>query len=104
MININFRSSFNIFVMIMLALITLSVNAQDEEVVNIDATITGNQEQPKVLYIVPWKQTKDTSILSRGLESRLSDVFDHVDRSEHMREVEFFETMAEQKSDQAKPE
>jgi len=67
--------------------------AQDSEVVNLGSTITGNQEQPKVLYIVPWKQTKDNTILSQGLESRLSDVFDHVERSEHQREVQYFETL-----------
>lgn len=69
--------------------------AQDKEVVTLGDTITGNQEQPKVLYIVPWKQTNDHTILEQGLESRLSDVFDHVERSEHARELEFFETLAE---------
>lgn len=70
-------------------------SAQDKEVVNLGATITGNQEQPKVLYIVPWKQTKDDTILSQGLESRLVDVFDHVERTEHKREIEFFETLVD---------
>lgn len=74
-------------------LISHYVLAQDKEVVNLGATITGNQEQPKVLYIVPWKQTQDNSILSKGLESRLSDVFDHVERSEHRREIQYFETL-----------
>lgn len=78
------------------------VIAQDNEVVNLGATITGNQEQPKVLYIVPWKQTKDDTILSQGLESRLSDVFDHVERSEHKREVEFFEVLADSTVDTQK--
>ncbi len=71
------------------------LQAQDKEVVNLGATITGNQEQPKVLYIVPWKQTKDNTILNQGLESRLSDVFDHVERSEHQREVQYFETLVD---------
>ncbi len=69
--------------------------AQDQEVVTLGDTITGNQEQPKVLYIVPWKQAKDDTLLNQGLESRLSDVFDHVERSEHTRELEFFETLVE---------
>ena len=78
---------------VVLLIISLGTHAQDKEVVSLGATITGNQEQPKVLYIVPWKQTKDNSILEQGLESRLSDVFDHVDRTEHQREVEYFETL-----------
>ena len=74
---------------------SVSVYAQDKEVVTLGDTITGNQEQPKVLYIVPWKQTQDTTILEQGLESRLSDVFDHVERSEHNRELEYFETLSD---------
>jgi hypothetical protein len=68
--------------------------AQDDSEVSLGATITGNQEQPKVLYIVPWKQTKDNTILNQSLESRLSDVFDHVDRDEHLRELEYFDELS----------
>lgn len=73
--------------------------AQDKEVVNLGATITGNQEQPKVLYIVPWKQTKDNSILEEGLESRLSDVFDHVERTEHRRELHYINALAKSEAE-----
>jgi len=67
--------------------------SQDKEVVTLGDTITGNQEQPKVLYIVPWKQPKDNSLLNQSLESRLSDVFAHVERSEHTRELQYFEAL-----------
>lgn len=79
--------------------------AQDKKVVTLGDTITGNQEQPKVLYIVPWKQTKDNTILSQSLESRLSDVFAHVERSEHTRELQYFETLvsATAKKEEIKP-
>lgn len=76
--------------------LALPAFAQEDEVVNLGTTITGNQEQPKVLYIVPWKQPKDDSILSQGLESRLSDVFDHVERSEHMRTLDYFDSLVRQ--------
>lgn len=87
-------------VLIFFSLFCCSMHAQDQEVVNLGATITGNQEQPKVLYIVPWKQTKDTQLLEQGLESRLSDVFDHVERNEHQRELEYFETLVGDTSNQ----
>lgn len=74
--------------------------AQDDEVVTLSATVTGNKEQPKVLYIVPWKQAQDTSILQRGLESRLGDVFTHVEPSEHNREINYLETLAESPQEQ----
>ncbi len=83
--------------------LSLKVVAQEEEVVKLGATITGNQEQPTVLYIVPWKQTSDNTILNQGLESRLSDVFDHVERSEHLREVEYFDSLTEQAAPASAP-
>ena len=83
-----------IFVGLVSVLMSYSANAQDDEVVNLGATITGNQEQPTVLYIVPWKQTSDSSLLSQGLESRLSDVFDHIERSEHQRELKYIDALA----------
>jgi len=90
----------SIFICIFCAL-SLNAIAQEEDVVNLGATITGNQEQPTVLYIVPWKQTSDDTILNQGLESRLSDVFDHVERSEHMREVEYFDSLVQDTSEAA---
>lgn len=74
------------------------VVAQENGSAPLGSTITGNQEQPKVLYIVPWKQTKDTSILDSSLDSRLSDVFDHVERREHKREIQYIETLVQPES------
>lgn len=83
-----------LFVLFLSLYVSAAVIAQDDAEVSLGATITGNQEQPKVLYIVPWKQTKDNTILNQGLESRLSDVFDHVDRDEHIRELEYFDELS----------
>lgn len=87
---------------------SVAAHAQDKEVVTLGDTITGNQEQPKVLYIVPWKQTQDHTILEQGLESRLSDVFDHVERSEHKRELDYVDALvqapAEGQQEDAAPE
>lgn len=69
--------------------VTTAVYAQDEdEVITINATVTGNQEQPKVLYIVPWKQAEDKTILYQSLNTRLETVFGHVERREHLRQLE----------------
>ena len=77
--------------------VSVTVRAQDSSnEVNLGSTITGNQEQPKVLYIVPWKQARDDTILDQSLESRLSDVFDHLERDEHLRELDYFQTLSEQ--------
>ena len=69
------------------------VHAQDDEVITLEATVTGNQEQPKVLTIVPWKPAKDDSLLYQPLSSLMTDVFSHVERSEHQRHIEFIEEL-----------
>ena len=72
---------------------TANVLAQDDEIVTMSTTIVGNQEQPKVLYIVPWQSATDVTILSLPVTSLMSDVFDHVDREEHRREIQFIEAL-----------
>jgi len=42
---------------------------------------------------VAYSQPKDNSLLNQSLESRLSDVFAHVERSEHTRELQYFEAL-----------
>lgn len=58
-------------------------------VVTLSATVKGNQEQPKVLYIVPWQAAQDHRILYQPLNSQTNRVFDHIERSEHNRELKF---------------
>lgn len=72
----------------------ISAAQQEDEVVNISATVTGNQEQPKVLYIVPWKQAEDKTILYQQLNTRLEAVFGHVERREHIRQLELLDDLA----------
>lgn len=68
--------------------------AQQEGVIELRDTVTGNQEQPQVLYIVPWQAPSDDTILDERVRTQLSrDVFDHVERSEHVREVQYLEQL-----------
>jgi len=78
---------------LMMSIIGVPTNAQDSEVITIDDTVVGNQEQPKVLYIVPWKSATDATILSLPVKTKMTDVFDHVDRTEHQRHVQFLESL-----------
>ena len=72
-----------------------SAVAQQEGVVVLSDTVTGNQEQPKVLYIVPWQAARDDTILSQPLTTKLhSDVFAHIERPEHLRELQYLEQLA----------
>lgn len=92
MIRTRFKTLLCVFFWVM-NIVSVSTNAQDNEVITIDDTVVGNQEQPKVLYIVPWKSATDATILSLPIKTKMTDVFDHVDRSEHQRHVQFLESL-----------
>lgn len=73
---------------------TYSAFAQQEGVVVLSDTVTGNQEQPKVLYIVPWQAARDDTILNQPLTTKIhGDVFAHVERPEHLRELQYLEQL-----------
>ncbi|ACR10735.1 cell division transporter substrate-binding protein FtsY [Teredinibacter turnerae T7901] len=74
-------------------LLSLVTAAQEPEVVEMGATVTGNQEQPKVIYIVPWKQADDDAILYLPLNGKTNAIFGHVERSEHLRELKFIDEL-----------
>lgn len=58
-----------------------------EAVVTLRSTVTGNQEQPKVMYIVPWQQPGNSEFEYR-MESTIADeLFAPVDRDEFVREL-----------------
>lgn len=91
--NTGLLKCLNIFVSIIFFM-SAALSAQtDENVVELSATVTGNQEQPKVIYIVPWKPAEDDSILYQPLNGKTDNVFGHVERSEHRRELKFIHDM-----------
>jgi hypothetical protein len=52
--------------------------------------ITGNQELPKVLYIVPWKKSEPGDFMGRPVNTLLDEVLAPVDREEFLRQVEYY--------------
>ena len=79
---------------LLFTLILSPARAQEGEVISLSDTIVGNQEQPTVLYIVPWKPAEDNTILYLPLSPRaMENLFGHVERVEHKREVEFLEEL-----------
>lgn len=57
------------------------------EEINLESTVIGNQEQPKVLYIIPWKQADSLQRLDSTLPQTVGDVFRHQEYSEFQREI-----------------
>ena len=52
--------------------------------------ITGNQELPKVLYIVPWKKSDPGDLMGKPVNSLMDDVLAPVDREEFLRQVNYY--------------
>ena len=69
--------------------------AQAEERLEMEGTaIIGNQELPKVLYIVPWKPSELPDLSEPPLQSLIDDALAPVDREEFRREVLYHDALA----------
>lgn len=68
-------------------------SGRQEARVNLSTTIVGNQEQPKVLYIVPWQAVDATELESQNIRSQIDIVFGHVERVELRRELNYLEKL-----------
>ena len=66
------------------------------------ATVTGEREQPKVMYIVPWKRA-DIGDLGKPMNSLVDEVLAPVDRDVFKREVVYFHAMQADTSHNAAP-
>jgi hypothetical protein len=57
------------------------------------ATVTGDREQPKVMYIVPWKKSDIGDLSGKPMNSLLDEALAPVDRDEFKREVAYFDAV-----------
>jgi hypothetical protein len=62
------------------------------------ATVTGDREQPKVMYIVPWKSSDIGDLSGKPMNSLLDEALAPVDRDEFKREVVYFDAMKADRS------
>ena len=56
-------------------------------------SITGNQELPKVLYIVPWKRSDLGDLVGRPVNTLLDEVLAPVDPEVFERHLEYYDTL-----------
>jgi hypothetical protein len=54
------------------------------------ATVTGDREQPKVMYIVPWKQSDIGDLAGKPMNSLVDEILSPVDRDVFKREVIYY--------------
>ena len=64
-----------------------------EAVVVLRSTVKGNQEQPRVMYIVPWQQPGNSALEYQPLDTLVNELFTTVDRDEFIRELSYREQL-----------
>jgi hypothetical protein len=57
------------------------------------ATVTGDREQPKVMYVVPWKKSDIGDQSGRPMNSLLDEALAPIDRDEFKREVAYYDAV-----------
>ncbi len=55
--------------------------------------ITGNQELPKVMYIVPWQKSDPGDLMGRPVNTLLDEVLAPLDREEFIRQVDYYDDL-----------
>ena len=63
-------------------------NSADRHVVEMGTQVTGNQEQPRVLYIVPWQAPDGPDALYQDISSRIDNLLEPLDRDSFRRELD----------------
>jgi len=68
------------------------------------ATVTGDREQPKVMYIVPWKKSDIGDLSGKPMNSLLDEALAPIDRDEFKRQVVYYQAVkADASQNGAKP-
>jgi hypothetical protein len=55
--------------------------------------ITGNQELPKVMYIVPWQKADPSDLIGRPVNTLLDEVLAPIDREEFIRQIDYYQDL-----------
>ena len=67
------------------------------------ATVTGEREQPKVMYIVPWKRSDIGDLAGKPMNSLIDEILAPVDRDVFKREVVYYRAVQAEASQNGAP-
>lgn len=76
-------------------LLASSAAHAEDAVVTLRSTVTGSQEQPKVMYLLPWQQPGDAEFEYRMQGSFADELFVPLDRDEFVRGLEYQTLLAD---------
>lgn len=61
-------------------------------------SIIGNQELPKVLYIVPWKKSQLPDLAEPPFDGLMDDALSPIDRAAFQRQLRYYDTLTRRKN------
>ena len=67
------------------------------------ATVTGDREQPKVMYVVPWKRSDIGDLSGKPMNSLVDEILAPVDRDVFKREVVYYNAVQADTSQNGAP-
>ena len=75
-------------------MLCLSIPAHAADQLDMEGTtITGSQELPKALAIVPWKSAEAGDLAGRPLNSLVDEILAPIDRDVFLRELEYYDAV-----------
>ena len=74
----------------LLLCLLLSFGAEAQQpTVTLRSTVTGNQEQPRVMYILPWRTPQAQRYDYQPGAALADDLFQQLDREEFLRDLDY---------------
>ncbi|TAA44970.1 MULTISPECIES: hypothetical protein [Corallincola] len=85
-------------------LFSMAAMAAEPEIVELESTITGSQEQPKVIYIVPWQQPAGAKEMAQQINSYLDrKPLSLLERPVFLRQLQQFEQLERDQKQKVSP-
>jgi hypothetical protein len=77
-----------LLLLLLLCPVSFPVSGQAPDI-TLRSTVSGNREQPKVMYILPWQQPSNMYIEQEFSAQLEGDLFEALDRDEFVRELNY---------------
>jgi hypothetical protein len=82
--------------LLLVLLLVASATSAEEAQLTLRSTVTGNQEQPRVMYIMPWQQPAAAEFNYELENSIAVELFSQTDRYEFSRAMAYRQQLNEQ--------